>query len=197
MNLLKNALTPPPVFTPLNTTGYTTLDTDTCEFQVSGVLLQLQLDGTTNPSGYLIRFLTHAERKYNTTQLKRLANVWTKLLPGPYLEGTRFNVCTIYKSLTRIHNLTDKTRRLAYWRSQLFEFELYVVYGAGVKHQAVDALSRLQTNGDYGTSFERNSSLLPSDTINKKSIMLLISANGDETIPLDSQKKNQSTYLEH
>lgn len=45
----------------------------------------------------------------------------------------------------------DLSGKLARWRLRPSEFELGIAHRADIKHKAVDALSRLSTNGTYKT----------------------------------------------
>jgi len=126
-----------------------TVETDACDKQVGCVLLQDQPDGQPmKPLGYWSRSLNKAERNYNTTQRECLAVVWAVLMLRPYLYGTRFTLRTDHESLRWILNLSDASGKLQRWRLRLLEFEFDVVHRPGIKHQAADALSRLNTQGE-------------------------------------------------
>ena len=145
MKDLQDKLITPPVLALPRPNGRITIDTDACAYQVGCVLLQEQEDQTVKPIGYWSRSLTDAERRYDTTQRECLAVVWAILLLRPYLEGTRFTIRTDHSALKWLLNLADSSGRLARWRLRLTEFEFDIVHRAGIKHQAADALSRLET----------------------------------------------------
>lgn len=63
----------------------------------------------------------------------------------PYLEGTFIAIRTYHDSFKRILNLVDASSRLALRRLHHFNLGFGVVYHAGIKHQAADVLSCLQT----------------------------------------------------
>jgi len=149
---LKDLLTSPPILALPRADGHFTLDTDACDRQVGCVLLQAQPDDQMRPVGYWSRTLTAPERNYSTTERECLAVVWAVLLLRPYLDGVRFTVRTDHSALRWILNLNDTTARLTRWRLRLMEFEFEVVHRKGIKHQAADALSRLETSG-FRTSY--------------------------------------------
>ena len=143
---LKSKLVNPPILALPRSEGKFTLDTDACDTQVGCVLLQDQPDGHARPIGYWSRKLTKAEQAYTTTERECLAIVWAVTLLRPYLDRTRFTVRTDHSALRWILNLTDSTGRLTRWRLRLLEYDFDVVHRAGIKHQAPDALSRLDTD---------------------------------------------------
>ena len=144
---LKRRLTSPPILALPKQKGYYKLDTDACDHQVGCTLLQDQEDAGYVPIGYWSRALTKQERDYTTTEKECLAIVWAILLLRPYLEGQRFTVRTDHDSLRWVLNLADAKGRLARWRLRLSEYDFVVEHRAGIKHQAADALSRLETTG--------------------------------------------------
>ena len=144
---LKRRLVSPPILALPKRDGQYKLDTDACDTQVGSTLLQDQGGGDFHPVGYWSRALTKQEREYTTTEKECLAIVWSILLLRPYLEGQRFTVRTDHDSLKWVLNLADAKGRLARWRLRLSEFDFDVEHRAGVKHQAADALSRMETTG--------------------------------------------------
>lgn len=73
------------------------------------------------------------------------------MLFRPYLEGTRLTVFNDYSALRWILNVADATGKLVRWALQLPKFQFDVVHRFGVKHQAGDALLRLETDGLEGS----------------------------------------------
>lgn len=62
-----------------------------------------------------------------------------------YREGARFTTWTDYDSLKWIWNFLDATSRLARWHNRLTKLEFNLGHREGVKNQAADPSSRLQT----------------------------------------------------
>jgi len=143
---LKMRLISPPVIALPRGTGKYTVDTDACDRQVGCVLLQEQLTGPDRPIGYWSRSLTSAEAAYDTTERECLAVVWAVTMLEPYLQGTRFTIRTDHEALRWILTMTDAKGKLERWRLRLSAFDYDVVHLPGVKHQAADALSRLETD---------------------------------------------------
>lgn len=82
------------------------------------------------------------------TPCRVLAVVWAVLLPRTDLEVCQSSVRTDDDPLNRIVNLSDSTGKLARWRLGLFELELDVVQGTGIKHQATYAFLQLRAPGE-------------------------------------------------
>lgn len=152
---LKDQLTSPPVLA-LPRLGHAyTVETDACETQVGCVLLQDQPgEKYPKPIGYWSRSLAPAEKNYDTTQKECLAVVWAVLILRPYLEGSRFTIRTDHQALKWLMNLSDASGRLQRWRLRLQPFEYDIVHRPGVKHQAADAMSRLNTTGTDQTDLD-------------------------------------------
>lgn len=72
-----------------------------------------------------------------------------------------------YKNRLRLHKvdlkLTDSTRIHAHWCLRLSEYAFDVVRRAGIKRQAAEALSRLQTTGEDPTLPEKDFPVLAID----------------------------------
>lgn len=70
------------------------LKTNACKLQVGCVLLKEQPNSRNGQVGFGFCSLAKAEQAYNTAQKEFLAIVWSLLLLGPYLEGTKFTIRT-------------------------------------------------------------------------------------------------------
>lgn len=103
---------------------------------------------------YWYRSPTSAECVHDTTQRECLALVWPVLHFRPYLESTRFTIKTDQYSLKWILYLSSAYRRFARWHLRLSEFDFDVIHQAGVKHQAAEPLSRLDTDGEEKTHLD-------------------------------------------
>ena len=157
---LKDTLAKPPILALPRRSGHITVETDACDRQLGAVLLQAQADGTNKPIGFFSRSLTSAERNYDTTERECLAVVWACLLLRPYIELQRFTVITDHEALKWLLTYKESTGRLARWRLRLLEYDFDIQYRKGIKHQAADALSRLETNGHDTAEIDDN---LPGD----------------------------------
>lgn len=72
-----------------------------------------------------------------------LAAVWALLLLRPYTEGSQFTIRKDHSALRWSLKLSEATGRLGIWQLRLTEFDLDVVFLAGIIHKAADELSRL------------------------------------------------------
>lgn len=77
------------------------------------------------------------------------------MLPS-YFEGTCLTIRTDDKSLEWMLKLADVLGRFAWWRLCFSKLEYEVVNRAGIKNQAADALSRIETTGADTDSIEDN-----------------------------------------
>lgn len=132
MNALKHSLVSPPVLAFPNSTGYTTLDTNTCSKQVGCVFLQKLEEETKQTLGYWYRSLDNAEEKFDASQKKCLGVIWSVLILRLFLKRTQFTMRTDQDSLKWILNLTDSTGRLERWRIRLSEYGFDVVHGCDI-----------------------------------------------------------------
>ena len=144
--LKKKLLNPPVLCLPWYGKPYV-LDVDASNYQLGCALLQEQDDGKLRPVGYWSRTLAQAEKNYSASERECLGVVWSVLHLRPYLEGTRFTVRTDHHALNWLLQSTSIEGRLARWRLRLAEYDFYIQYSPGIKHQVPDALSRVSTKG--------------------------------------------------
>lgn len=118
------------------------------------------------------------------------------LLSHPYLEGIRYTIKNNQASLRRILNLTDRTGRLARSWLELSEFGFGAADIAGVKHQVVDALSRLPTNGEGNTSLKDDIRLLKKESSQNiaNTHFRVIGPNKDDTVSWNGDKIEVSIH---
>jgi len=129
LDLLKEALTTPPVLALPRRGRKYVLDVDACGTQVGAALLQEQDDGKLQPVAYISRRLATNELPYGVTEKECLAVVWASLKLRPYLEGDRFLVRTDHECRRWILNIEGPGNpRLARWRLRLSELEFDVAY---------------------------------------------------------------------
>lgn len=87
--------------------------------------------------------------EFKTTKCECLSVVLADPL-RPYLEQKIFIISTDHDAHKCILNVADWTEQLARWRPSLSKFDFDVVHTRGVKNEATDALSRIETKGtDY------------------------------------------------
>lgn len=99
------------------------MNTVGCDKQIGFVLLQKQPSETDRSLRYLSRFITEAEREYDTTRRKCLAEVWVGLLIRLYLEGFLSNIFICQDAMKSIKSLTELTWLPVRWRLKLSKFE--------------------------------------------------------------------------
>lgn len=163
MNALKEALILRPVLEFPNAIGHTFFDTDAYIVRVGCVLLQQQEDRTTKPIGYWSRYVTDAELKYDTTEREYLPIVWAVRFIHLCLKRIKLTITTDHYSLKWILNPTESIGRLARWRLRLLELEFHIIFRAGIKQRAADALSRLSTTEEDTKPLEDNFPILAID----------------------------------
>ena len=146
--MLKEALTSPPILKLPRTDLEYSVDTDACDYQVGCSLFQTHADGVRHPIGFWSRSLTAAERNYSTGERECLAVIWAVQILRPYLERKHFDLYTDHQALKWMMNLTDVSGRLARWRLRLLEFDFTVKYRKGAANAIADAVSRLPTNNE-------------------------------------------------
>lgn len=85
MTTLNDVLTLQPLLALPNSAGYTTLTTDAFDVMAGCLILQQQPKKTTRLFGYCSGSVTRTDRKLKTTQMERLAIVWSVSVLPPYL----------------------------------------------------------------------------------------------------------------
>lgn len=120
-------------------------DTDAWDKQVGADLLHKPPAGLSKPIRWWPGSVTQVEPSLNAMEDGWLSVVWVFLLLCFYLKGSLTAVLVDHAALQNILNLAD-AGKVARWCHRLPEYKLEVVHRLGAKHQAADALSRLQTN---------------------------------------------------
>lgn len=98
-------------------------------------------------------------------QLEQLAVIWSVLLVNPYLKENCFRIHTDHDAPKWVHSLTDSSGHTAQWLLRLFEFDIDVVQRAGIKQQAMDALSRRNKTNKDESPLENDSSMYAIDSL--------------------------------
>ncbi len=141
-NELKRLLTVAPVLSHYDPEAELILETD-CSLHGCGSILFQVVDGQERIVAYYSKLLSKSQRNYCATKRELLCIVLSLAHFHVYLYGhKRFTVRTDHSSLRWLLNFKDLEGMLARWleRLQLYDFE--VIYRAGSKIQATDALSR-------------------------------------------------------
>lgn len=91
----------------------------------------------------------------------------------PYLETNCFILSSNEEALKWLSLSADASGKLTTWRLRLREFDSEVVHRAGIKYQALDALSRLETEESDNTKLNENlPALTIDDTEEKKNVKM-------------------------
>lgn len=112
--------------------------------------------------------------------------MWAVLFLRPYLENTRFIIRTDHDYLKWIFSPTNSTERLVRWCLRLL-YEFDFVHRAGVKHQATDALSRLQTTEKVCIPLESNLQIPAIYVTEYDERIFVIDANSKELLSLKAR----------
>lgn len=144
--------------------GHIMLDTDVCSVVIKFVILQKQPAGITVPIENWYHSITHTKKWCNTSRCNfprsyrttsSSGHTWTAIGSPSY--GPR--------CMKMNPQLSELYCRLACLRLRLIEFDFEAIHGAGIKHHAAHALSRLATNGENTTSLK---DIIPLLTIDEK-----------------------------
>lgn len=141
--LMKRALTSPPVLAMPNEKDMFYLDTDASEFAIGAVLSQMQ-DGEEKVVAYASKKLSHQEMNYCVTRRELLAVVHFLKYFRHYVLGRQFVVRTDHAALQWLRRTPEPIGQQARWLEIMEEFNFQVIHRAGVKHSNADGLSRKQ-----------------------------------------------------
>lgn len=83
------------------------------------------------------------ENNIDTTHRDYLPAVWIVLLLGPYLKRNQFIFIKDHHALPWVANQAHATGKTAHSLPKLLYYDFEILHNAGVKYQAVDALSIL------------------------------------------------------
>ena len=122
-------------------TGLFILDTDASDYQVAGILSQVQ-DGRERVISYGSRTLGKAEKNYCITDKELLAIRNFVEYYRQYLLGRKFVVRSDHQALVWLFRLKEPKGRIARWIEILSEYDFSIEYRPGNKHANADALSR-------------------------------------------------------
>ena len=139
--MLKEALTSPPILAMPNDGDDFVLDTDASDFAIGAVLSQRQ-DGVERVVAYASRSLDRRERNYCVTRKELLAVVHFLRFFKQYLLGRHFKVRTDHAALSWLRHTPDPIGQQGRWLEQMEEFDFLIEHRAGVRHGNADAMSR-------------------------------------------------------
>ena len=140
-DLLKEALTHPPVLGLPNSQDPFILDTDASDIAIGSELIQVQ-NGEERLIAYSSFALTPDQKKYCTTRKELLSIVRFTRQFRHYLLGRTFTVRTDHSSLMWLLKFKDPQGQLARWMEELSQYNMVIQYRPGTKHKNADALSR-------------------------------------------------------
>ena len=139
--MLRDALTLPPILAMPNDTGDFVLDTDASDQTIGAVLSQVQ-DGIERVIAYVSRTLDKREVNYCITRKELLAIVYSLKYFKQYLMGRHFKIRTDHAPLTWLRHTPDPIGQQARWLEIMEEYDFQVEHRPGVKHGNADAISR-------------------------------------------------------
>ena len=142
-DLLKQALTSPPLMLLPNFDKDFVLHTDASGTGMGAVLSQLDEAGVEHPVYYASKTLSPSERNYSTTVRECLAVKWSCHLFRPYLLGRPFKLYTDHSALKWLFATKHAESIYLRWVLQLQEYDLVILSRPGVANANADALSRL------------------------------------------------------
>ena len=137
--MLRDALTLPPILAMPNDTGDFVLDTDASDQTIGAVLSQVQ-DGIERVIAYASRTLDKREVNYCITRKELLAIVYSLKYFKQYLMGRHFKIRTDHAPLTWLRHTPDPIGQQARWLEIMEEYDFE--HRPGVKHGNADAISR-------------------------------------------------------
>jgi len=139
--MLKEALTSPPILAMPNDEDIMILDTDACDKSIAALLSQVQ-SGEERVIAYAGRILTKREVNYCITRKELLAVVYALKHFKQYLLGRHFKVRTDHAPLTWLRRTPEPIGQQARWLKIMEDYSFDVIHKPGLSHTNADALSR-------------------------------------------------------
>ena len=144
--LLKNALTSPPILSLPGPDLPYSVDTDASRSQIGAAFFQeFGEDRLRHPIGFWSHALSETERNYSSTERECLGVIWALQILRPYLEFKKFDLYTDHSALKWLMSIVDPGIRMTRWRFILSEFDFEVKYRRRSQNQVAVAISRLPT----------------------------------------------------
>ena len=144
-NLMRKALTSPPILIYPNFEQPFYLQTDASNWAIGSVLSQM-VDSVDHPIAYASRVLQKAEKHYATVEKEALALVFAVKHFREYLWGKKFYAIVDHAPLRYLLNHKEPSSRLMRWALLLQEYNFEILYRPGKKHSNADTLSRIPIN---------------------------------------------------
>jgi len=139
--MLKEALTSPPILAIPNDSDEFILDTDASEKSIGAVLSQVQ-DGVERVISYAGKTLNKREINYCITRKELLTVVFALKHFKQYLLGRHFKVRMDHAPLTWLKLTPEPIGQQARWLEIMQDYSFDVIHRPGVSHTNADALSR-------------------------------------------------------
>lgn len=146
-DILKQRITSPSVLALPKSGPPYPLHCDASTYSLGCALLQKQPDGTLRPVGYWFYSLNETERDYHVTERECCAVVCATTSLHPYMEGTRFTVCTDRGALLWLMALLESSGRLTRWRLRVAELYSTIDCRPERVHIVANAVPRLVPTG--------------------------------------------------
>jgi len=147
--LIKKALTNPPLLAHANFNLPFRLYCDASHYQIGYCLCRLQ-NGEERVILYGSRTLTERERHYTTTEPEAMACWYAIRELRPFLLGQEFEVITDHESLKCLLTAKSLQGRLLRWALDLQQYlSFQIVHRSGHQHGNADGLSRIKIADEY------------------------------------------------
>lgn len=141
---LKEKLISAPVLMAPNPSKPYIMETDSSDFAVGAVLLQMGEDGLKHPIAYESSKLNPAQQNYPAQEKELLAIIHGWRTWRNYLEGAVEDtvVRSDHATLTTLHKQALPSRRIMRWLEEFAEMTIKIEYKKGIHNVVPDALSR-------------------------------------------------------
>lgn len=140
--LLKSALSGPPILRMPDFDKQFTVHTDASRFSVAAVLSQ-DFEGTLHPVAYASRSTNDHEKNYSAFELEALGVVFALNKFRVYLEHRKFSLHTDNNALSWLLNHPRQIGKIARWLTLINAFQFEVSHIAGKANTVADCLSRM------------------------------------------------------
>jgi hypothetical protein len=116
--------------------------TDACKFAISGILTQLDDDGSPVIISTASRVLNPAERKYSTCEQELLAIVYSLEKFRIFIYGHKIKIHSDNKALSFLNRCVITSNRISRWILAIQEYDLEIIHIKGTQNYLADILSR-------------------------------------------------------
>ena len=140
---LKQLLTSSHVMTAPRTDRPYKLYTDTCDYAVGAISVQVDDCGTERVIQYVSHSLSSVQRRWATIEKEAYAVVYAISKLRPYLYGADFTVYTDHKPLTSLFTKEMQSTKIQRWAVLLSEYGATIQYPKGKNNIRADMLSHI------------------------------------------------------